>query len=169
MLKVRASCAEDLPAMLAAYSTARSYMRAHGNSQQWTGGYPSEALLREDMNAGRSYVVTAADGVLAGTFCYFTGDEPNYREIEGRGWIDDAPYGVIHRLAATGTHCGVLDAALAYAFSCCPGLRVDTHRDNSTMLTALTRRGFTCCGIIRLADGSPRIAFQKRSPQHPGV
>lgn len=169
MLKVRASRAEDLPTMLAAYSTARSYMRAHGNSQQWIGGYPSEALLREDMNAGRSYVVTAADGVLAGTFCYFTGDEPTYREIEGRGWIDDAPYGVIHRLASCGTHGGVLDAALAFAFEQCENLRVDTHSDNLTMLTALARRGFTRCGIIRLADGSSRIAFQKRSPQHPDI
>lgn len=160
---VRGSRQADLPAMLAAYSTARSYMREHGNTQQWIGGYPSETLLREDMDAGRSYVITdGRNGPVAGTFCFFVGEEPTYREIEGSGWLDDAPYGVIHRLASAGTRRGVLDAALAYAFSCCPNLRVDTHRDNSTMLTALTRRGFTRCGIIRLVDGSLRIAFQKR-------
>lgn len=125
-------------------------------------------LLQEDIAAGRSYVITeGGNDPVVGTFCFFVGEEPTYKEIEGRGWLDEAPYGVIHRLASTGTHRGVLDAALAYAFSCCPNLRVDTHRDNSTMLTALTRRGFTRCGIIRLADTSLRIAFQKRVAEDP--
>lgn len=167
-LAVRASRAGDLPAMLAAYSKARMYMRAQGNAQQWIGGYPSEILLREDIREQRSYVVTVGwDGPVAGTFCFFVGEEPTYKVIEGPGWLDDAPYGVIHRLASAGICRGVLDAALTFAYGCCENLRVDTHRDNHTMLTALKSRGFRRCGVIRLADSSLRIAFQRSFPVQP--
>lgn len=148
--------------MLAACGAARAYMRAHGNNQQWIGGYPSEELLRQDIVAGRSYVITADNtGGVVGTFCFFVGEEPTYKDINGPGWLDDAPYGVIHRLASSGERHGVLDVALTFAFAHCQNLRVDTHRDNHTMLCALEKRGFVRCGIIRLADGSLRIAFQK--------
>ena len=39
-------------------------------------------------------------------------------------------------------------------------IRVDTHRDNAPMRRVIEENRFTCCGIIYLADGSPRLAFE---------
>ena len=46
----------------------------------------------------------------------------------------------------------------------CAHLRADTHADNAPMLRLLPALGFVRCGVVRVADGSPRIAFE-RLPQ----
>ena len=40
-------------------------------------------------------------------------------------------------------------------------IRVDTHRDNLPMQRMLQKNGFIYCGIIYLADGKERFAFEK--------
>ena len=42
-----------------------------------------------------------------------------------------------------------------------PNLKIDTHRDNYPMQKSLKKNGFEYCGIIYLADGNERLAFQK--------
>ena len=39
-------------------------------------------------------------------------------------------------------------------------IRSDTHADNKTMQHLIEADGFTRCGIIYIADGTPRIAYQ---------
>lgn len=39
-------------------------------------------------------------------------------------------------------------------------IRIDTHADNKTMQHLIEADGFTRCGIIYIADGTPRIAYQ---------
>ena len=39
-------------------------------------------------------------------------------------------------------------------------LRIDTHRNNLPMQHVLGKLGFETCGIIHLADGDERIAFE---------
>ena len=39
-------------------------------------------------------------------------------------------------------------------------LRIDTHNDNLTMQHIVAKAGFSYCGIIRLEDGDPRLAYQ---------
>ena len=41
-------------------------------------------------------------------------------------------------------------------------VRIDTHRDNETMLHLIEKNGFIRCGIIIVDDGTERIAFQKK-------
>lgn len=41
-----------------------------------------------------------------------------------------------------------------------PNLRADTHRNNRTMRHLLEKSGFRYCGIIHVADGSERLAYQ---------
>jgi len=43
-------------------------------------------------------------------------------------------------------------------------LRIDTHRDNKIMQHNLTKHGFSYCGVIYLASGDERLAYQ-RSPK----
>jgi RimJ/RimL family protein N-acetyltransferase len=39
---------------------------------------------------------------------------------------------------------------------------VDTHQDNVVMQRILEKLGFTYCGIIFVANGTPRLAYQKK-------
>ena len=104
------------------------------------------------------------DGVVEAVFCYLAGRhvEPTYAVVYGGAWPDDAPYGVIHRLASSGKLRGVMGLCADWALSRCPVLRVDTHESNATMRSAMARLGCAERGTIILGDETPRIAFQKR-------
>jgi hypothetical protein len=99
---------------------------------------------------------------IAATFWFAPGPEPTYARIEGGpGWLDDAPYGVVHRLASDGSVGGVGERCLGWALARCGNLRVDTHESNAVMQRLLARMGFTRCGVVLMSDGTPRDAFQK--------
>ncbi len=159
---IRKGRPEDLDAVLAVYEAARRYMRATGNSTQWSDGYPGREDVLADMVAGHGYV-GEIDGEIVMAFAFIPGEDPTYRQIEDGAWLDDRPYGTIHRLGSNGRQGGMLAACVAYCFTQIDNLRLDTNRDNRPMLAAVARLGFTRCGIIRCRDGTPRIAFQKRS------
>ncbi len=160
MLEIRKTQTEDLERIGEIFSVARKYMADNGNPTQWGQDRPSLDLVIDDIAKGNSYVVTD-DGKIVGTFAYIPGIEETYLEIDG-AWIDDAPYGTIHRIASDGSVRGVFDAALDFAQSQGRDVRIDTHKDNATMLHLIRRSGFTECGIIIVDDGTPRIAFQKK-------
>ena len=40
-------------------------------------------------------------------------------------------------------------------------LRIDTHADNHVMQRCILREGFSRCGVIYVADGSARVAFER--------
>ena len=121
---IRPATSFDIPRALAIYHSARQFMRRSGNTVQWVNGYPSEALLRSDVAAGRLFVMEDAGGVYA-VFAFIIGDDPTYQVIDG-AWLDDAtPYGTLHRLGSDGTHTGVLAEAVAWAWARCPHLRAD--------------------------------------------
>ena len=157
---VWAATVQDLPRVMAIYDTARRYMRANGNTVKWVNGYPSEALLRQDIRDGVLYVMEDAGGVYA-VFAFIIGDDPTYQVIDG-AWLDDeTPYGTLHRLGSDGTHTGVLAEAVAWAWTRCPHLRADTHEDNHPMRRCLERAGFAYTGTIHVADGTPRRAYER--------
>lgn len=107
---VRPATSFDIPRALTIYHSARQFMRRSGNTVQWVNGYPSEALLRSDVAAGRLFVMEDVGGVYA-VFAFIIGDDPTYQVIDG-AWLDDAtPYGTLHRLGSDGTHTGVLAEA----------------------------------------------------------
>ena len=56
---------------------------------------------------------------------------------------------------------GAAAYSFAWCFTRCGNLRADTHADTAPKQRALEKAGFVRCGTIRLADGSPRIAYQK--------
>lgn len=152
----------DIKAIMDIIETARQIMRENGNMTQWV-GYPSGELIAEDIRLNQAFVCWQ-DGQIVGYFCLITGSDPdpNYRVIEDGQWLDEKPYGVIHRLASGRQVKGVAQAAFDYAFSVVDNVRVDTHHDNLPMQNFLKKNGFTYCGIIYVNDGTPRDAFQKR-------
>lgn len=76
-------------------------------------------------------------------------------------WLSDAPYLTLHRVASDGTTGGILAAAVGFAAERGLDIRIDTHADNAPMRHLLPALGFTLCGTIYLADGSPRLAYHR--------
>ncbi len=155
------STQQDLYILMNIYEFARRFMQETGNPGQWIDGYPSEEVILGDINRNQSYLITDDNGVIVGTFCFFIGEDPTYANIYDGRWLNDKPYGVIHRLAGTGKVKGIGDYCMQWCLEQCGNVRVDTHPDNKVMQTIFLRNGFTKCGIIYTHNGTPRIAFQK--------
>ena len=49
-------CIRDSPRVMEIYDYARAFMRTNGNVTQWIGGYPSEALIRQEIEDGLSLI-----------------------------------------------------------------------------------------------------------------
>ena len=140
-------------------SDGRAKMRADGNLNQWTEGYPSMEIIREDIEKGWGFIVFEG-AEIEGYFAFIQGVEPTYAVIYEGEWISEGPYAVIHRMASKqGAH-GVFAAALSFALENCKNIRIDTHRDNKIMQHNILKHGFRYCGIIHLACGDERMAYQ---------
>ena len=88
-------------------------------------------------------------------------DDPTYHRIDFGSWKSDAPYAVIHRIAVKHHGKGIIDFCFNECFRLQGNLRIDTHRDNIPMQKCLIRNGFEYCGVIYLANGDERLAYQK--------
>lgn len=152
----------DMEAILNVYEKARKFMVDTGNPTQWAGGYPQKDLLEKDIKCEQLYVVEI-NGCIHAVFFLSGGIDPTYINIENGEWLNDLPYGVIHRIASDGTQHGVLPFCVEFCKQYFDELRIDTHEDNAVMQHLLQKNGFVRCGIIRLADGDARIAYQYSS------
>jgi len=164
-MTIRKSTAQDLEGMMAIYAHARAFMAAHGNPNQWgPTQWPPRALIKQDIHQGHSYVCCADGGRVVGTFFFIQGRdiEPTYRAITDGAWMDDGPYGVVHRIATDGSTRGIGAFCLNWAFEQCGHLRIDTHGDNAVMQRLLGKLGFIHCGTIYVEeDDFPRLAYEK--------
>ena len=86
---------------------------------------------------------------------------PSKGRVENGKWLSDTEYGVIHRIAGRTKEKGIFAEALEFCQGKITHLRIDTHKDNSIMQHALAKYGFTPCGTIYVADGTPRIAYER--------
>lgn len=158
----------DLPEIRDIYAYARSFMSDNGNPTQWVGGYPTDEEIMNDIELSQLYVARPRSGSrnIACVFAFFVGLDPSYLSIEDGAWLNDAEYGVIHRVATAQWAKG--RGAAAYCLEQCFGwygnLRIDTHADNIPMQHLIEKSGFTRCGIIHtVSDGTPRIAYQREA------
>ncbi len=156
---IRLATTDDLDDILVLYAAARRFMAQNGNPTQWGDTYPARELLEEDIRMGELFVDTQ-DGDICGVFVFTTRPEPTYAVIHDGAWMNDAPYGTIHRIASDGTAKGVFGRCVAFCVRRCPNLRIDTHHNNHAMRHLVQKHGFVRCGVITVADGSPRIAYQ---------
>jgi len=152
--------------MLSIVAMAQKYLAAQG-VDQWQDGYPNERVMAGDIHDGAAYVLERRGQVIGIATVLFTG-EPTYAVIEDGAWASPEPYACIHRiaLAATARGSGASGELMAGAERLIRergvwGVRVDTHRDNRVMRGMLQKNGYAACGVIYLADGQPRVAFEK--------
>ena len=157
---IQKSKTKDIDSLMAIYEAAIRYMRRCGNNNQWTGGYPGKEVILHDIERGFSYTVYDENGRISGVFSMIDGIDPTYNKIEGEWADDNLPYLTIHRIASNGSSRGIGKAAFDYAKSHAASVRVDTHEDNVKMQELLLNNGFKYCGIIYLANGDPRRAYQ---------
>lgn len=150
----------DLPRILEIYEEARQFMRANGNPNQWWDTHPAKEILLDDIPKQQLYVWEQA-GEIGAVFAYIQGTDPTYIHVEGGQWLNDDPYGVIHRIAVHHRGQGIISQIFDWALAQCPNLRIDTHVDNAPMRRALEKYVFAYCGIIRIFNGDERIAFHK--------
>jgi RimJ/RimL family protein N-acetyltransferase len=156
---IRKANMEDLPQILPVYERARKFMAETGNGGQWGKTNPPVSLLEEDIAEQRLYVLDNG-GHICAAFALLFGAEPTYQKIDG-AWLDESPYATIHRGASDGTVHGVMARVFAFCEERSPHLRVDTHEKNLVMRHLIEKAGFRRCGIIHIADGTPRIAYEK--------
>lgn len=154
---IRKALPEDLPRIEEIYAYARKFMAETGNPNQWGNTTPLTSQLVEDIQNGDLYVLTR-DAHIHGVFYFYIGIDPTYGVIEDGQWRSNTPYGTIHRIAGIGSG-GVLAAAVTFGRQQVNHLRIDTHEDNKIMQRAIAKQGFRRSGIIHLANGSPRIAY----------
>lgn len=158
---IRLSMPQDIDRIMKVYESAKNYMRSTGNFKQWTGGYPDKETILSDISHRCHYLAEDKDGNLLMVFSFIVGPDPTYNRIEKGAWLNDRPYGTIHRIASSGMHGGMLKACVSFCVTLIDNIRIDTHADNGPMQNALHKLNFSFCGIIHLTDGSPRLAFHK--------
>lgn len=154
---IRLATHKDAPRILALLKTGLSQMRADGNKNQWNDTTHSMESVLADIERSESYVVVEQGGIIA-TFVFMLRAEPTYAAIDG-AWLRNAPYVTIHRLASDGHRGGIARLVFDWALQWGRDLRVDTHHDNFRMQHLFLQYGFVYCGIIHLADGTPRRAY----------
>lgn len=164
----RPSTTSDLEPIMAIIRQAQENFRRNG-IDQWQNGYPNETVILADIDARRSYVVcNDEDRIIATAMVTFDGD-PNYRVIYGGEWVTDGrSYAAIHRIAVSESlKCSGIATFIIRQVEqmCrqrkCPSIRIDTHHMNIPMQRLTAKCGFVRCGIIHLADGAERLAYEK--------
>lgn len=161
-LRIRNTKAEEIETVLALYERARVFMAKNGNASQWAGGYPARELVMQDICENNSYVCLDREEII-GVFYFSQGPDKTYETISEGAWLNEAPYGVMHRIAVGKPGVGVAAVCFDWCLNKCGNLRIDTHANNVPMQKSLAKSGFVPCGIIRIGSGEDdrRIAYQK--------
>ena len=160
----RKATLEDVPQIWIILQQAIARRKKDG-SQQWQDGYPNENSIKEDIEKGVGYVLTAGE-TIAGYTAILVNDEPAYEDLEGQ-WLTNSDFVVVHRLAVSDDYIG---KGLAQKMMHCTedialgqnihSVKVDTNFDNIPMLKIFEKLGYTYCGEVMLRGGI-RKAFEK--------
>ena len=166
-MKITRANVSDLSDILSIYAQAREYMKEQNNPEQWKDNYPSEELVRTDIEEEKCYIAAENDEIC-GVFYFAVERDKAYDIIENGSWRNDRPYAVVHRIAVgkQAHNKGVAGKCIAFAVNQCKrqniyDLRMDTHKDNVPMQRFLEKQDFVKCGTVLMDDGSERIAYHK--------
>ena len=155
---------EDISRVIDIINQAKTYFK-NNDIDQWQDGYPNEETIEKDIENNEAYVLEE-DGVILGTCMVTIHGEPAYKRIEGK-CILNCPYICVHRIAVDNEYKGkglastILDQVVAM-YPDYHSVRMDTHHDNLSMQSFLTKYGFKYCGEITLKSGALRRAYEKR-------
>ena len=158
-----ASLPEDATGIMEVFAAAKDIMQTTGNTNQWKEGYPSLEVVASDIARDGSFVIEDDNQIVA-YFAFLPSPEPTYSKIYEGKWKDDTlPYHVIHRIASRAEAHGIFKSIMDFCLERDGNIRIDTHKDNHVMQHAIKKHGFAYCGIIHLANGDERLAYQRMS------
>lgn len=165
---MRKATVNDVKTIMHMITAAQSYLAQQGINQ-WQNGYPNYAVITNDIAQENSYVIENTANKIVATAMIAYDNEPTYTHIDG-AWLGNNKkcYAVIHRIAIDplfrrrGLAAFILQEVWANledhkAYS----IRIDTHKDNIVMQKLAEKLDFHYCGIIRVKDGSTRLAYEK--------
>lgn len=164
---IRKAAETDMNQLMPLFEAAQAELKNRGVNQ-WQNGYPNREIIAQDIENRECYVSEKNGAILASAVISFR-KEPAYDVIFDGRWLEDGDeYAVIHRIVSApgAKRSGEAKALLEYAEELCKkekiaGIRIDTHTDNQIMQQWLKKNNFVYCGVIQLADGDFRIAFEK--------
>ncbi len=160
---IRKACLNDVEKIVDIINGAVENFKKSG-IDQWQKGYPNQNSIENDIKNDMAFVYD--DGEVKGYFALTFSDEPTYEKIFDGEWKTDKDYGVLHRVAVKldcknqGIAQKILDFAKVKAVEKGCNLRIDTHEENVPMLNFVKKNDFLYCGIIYVADGTQRFAFE---------
>lgn len=162
MITLEPARPEELELCAALMEEGRAFQRSLG-FVQWTPDYPNRDTVREDIKAGKGYLLKS-DGQVAGYLCVDIDGEPAYEDIQGR-WETPEPYAAVHRVSIAGAFRGqgMMGKALELVGKLClergiTALRGDTDPRNLPMQRAMEKAGFQRRGII-VFQGGEKLAY----------
>jgi ribosomal protein S18 acetylase RimI-like enzyme len=165
-LRFRKGRTEDLERIMEFVADAQNWFKVQG-IDQWQDGYPTRELILSDILGGENYIIEYNGVVVAAAVISFAG-ESTYAEIKGKGWLNDKPYAVVHRIAVSDKYRrkGIAKEILHFTEELCAergvgDIRIDTHCDNRAMRSLLKKMGYAHCGRITLTSGALREAYHK--------
>ena len=158
----------DLQDLYRLYRRTADNMRENGLNQ-WTWGiYPTEEMIRGDVERGEMYIARAADGTAAAAIALTRTPDPEYADV---AWTGGVRPGMIHRLAidpplqGAGIGGDILDDAIRILRAAgCDCIRCDTNTENTRAMRLYEKMGFRVCGTVVWDDtpGEKYFAFDKR-------
>ena len=157
-MNIRKAEIGDFSQIISIYAYARGFMRETGNPTQWKNIYPTDDIVRSDIENGYLHLLFDEEGIQ-GVFAFLPEGDPVYDHIEG-GWLNDKPHAAVHRVASAGKKRGILPACMQYCLSRSDNIKIDTHENNKIMQRGLEKLGFVRCGMITLPNGELRVAYQ---------
>lgn len=166
-MKVRPAKKSDLSDIVNCAERVKNEYFLRNNIPQWNDGYPAKEDFAADIESGRLFVMYLGEALI-GFISVGIAHEPTYDTIEDGEWKSGEPYAVVHRFAINPDWhgMGMGTSLFGIADRLCEArdvhaIRADTHEKNVAMIHFLEKNGFTKAGVIRLANGEPRIAFEK--------
>lgn len=157
-MEIRLAKLDDLQSMRKIFDYGREIQLKTGNLHQWAPGYPSEDLMKQDIEEKATHVLEDQEGQIVAVFALFTEPDPTYTKIEGE-WRNDEPYATIHRVATNGKVKGAGQYCLEWVQNHFNNVRIDTHDDNEPMKYLMEKMNFEYCGVIYLENGDARNAY----------
>lgn len=165
-MEFRKANESDVEMIMKIINQAQEYLKKQGINQ-WQNNYPNFNIIKNDIENKNGYVLLK-NNIIIGTVAVSFDREKNYDKIYNGDWHSNYKYAVIHRIAIDDKYKGL---GLAAEFiknieeiclhKCVNSIKVDTHKENTSMQRFLQKNGFEYCGIIYLEDNNERIAFDK--------
>ena len=158
---------KDLEELYGLYRRTAEAMKEEGLNQWNWGVYPTEEMIRGDVERGEMYVALEGGRIEAAIALTETVD-PEYTEVS---WTGGMRPGIFHRLAVnpalqgTGIGGDLLDDAIQLLRRAgCDCVRCDTNTKNRRALRLYEKMGFRKCGTVHWDDTPEETywAFDKR-------